>query len=156
MKKYLKILSASRHEGFTLIELLIVMIIIGLLAALVGPRMFGKVEKSRIQAARAQISLFKTALDTYRLDVGHYPQSLSALVEDTEGAGSGRWDGPYIKKLPKDPWGNDYYYRAEDAQPCSAGPDGQQGTEDDICEESQESETGGGGPSSGSVRELGE
>ncbi|MEW6380863.1 MAG: type II secretion system major pseudopilin GspG [bacterium] len=154
MKKHLKILCTATHAGFTLIELLIVMIIIGLLAALVAPRMFGKVEKARDKAARAQISLFKTALDSYRLDTGHYPPDLQALVEDTEQLGR-RWDGPYLKKLPKDPWGNDYYYMAENEQPCSPGPDGQQGTEDDICDETGEEEgeetAGGGGP----VREPG-
>ncbi|MBC8418110.1 MAG: prepilin-type N-terminal cleavage/methylation domain-containing protein, partial [Desulfobacterales bacterium] len=62
-----------RERGFTLIEMLIVMVILGLLAALVGPRMFGKVGKSRQNAAKVQIALFETALDTYRLDTSKYP-----------------------------------------------------------------------------------
>ena len=85
-----------KEHGFTLIELLIVMVILGLLAALVGPRMFGKVGKSKQKAAKAQISLFETSLDTYRLDTGKYPttdyglKALRAKPEDMD-----KWDGPY-------------------------------------------------------------
>ena len=101
-----------REKGFTLIEMLIVMVILGLLAALVGPRMFGKVGKSRQNAAKAQISLFETALDTYRLDTSKYPttdQGLQALRTKPDGVE--RWDGPYLpKEVPLDPWGNAYQY----------------------------------------------
>lgn len=100
------------NRGFTLIELLIVMVILGLLAALVGPNMFGKVGKSKQKAAKAQISLFETALDTYRLDVGSYPSNdygLSGLRTKPEGAE--KWDGPYLpKEIPLDPWGHPYVY----------------------------------------------
>jgi len=100
-------------RGFTLIELLIVMIILGLLASLVGPRMFGKVGKSKQKAAKAQIGLFETALDTYRLDVGKYPtseQGLQALREKPSDVEN--WDGPYLpKEVPLDPWGHPYVYR---------------------------------------------
>ena len=74
----------KRNKGFTLIELLIVMVILALLAALVGPRFFGKEKAARQKAAKAQISLFETGLDIYRLDVGRYPttdQGLKALRE---------------------------------------------------------------------------
>ena len=104
----------KKEKGFTLIEILIVMVILGLLAALVAPRMFGKVGKSKQKAAKAQISLFETALDTYRLDVGKYPttdmglQALRETPEDVE-----EWDGPYLpKNIPLDPWGNAYEYRS--------------------------------------------
>ncbi len=104
----------KREKGFTLIEMLIVMVILGLLAALVGPRMFGKVGKSRQKAAKAQISLFETTLDTYRLDTSRYPtteQGLQALR--TKPGGVERWDGPYLPKdVPVDPWGHAYQYRS--------------------------------------------
>ena len=104
----------KKEQGFTLIEVLIVMVILGLLAALVGPKMFGKVGKSRQKAAKAQIALFETALDTYRLDLGKYPtteQELQALREKPDGAE--KWDGPYLSKaIPLDPWGNPYVYES--------------------------------------------
>lgn len=90
------------------------MVIIGLLAGYVGPRFFGQIGKSEVKAAKAQIDSLQKALDQYRLDVGHYPsseQGLAALV--TKPADEGRWAGPYLAKaLPKDPWHNDYQYKA--------------------------------------------
>ena len=122
-----------REKGFTLIEMLIVMVILGLLAALVGPRMFGKVGKSKQKAAKAQISLLETALDTYRLDVGKYPttgQGFQALR--TNPGGVKKWDGPYLSKaVPADPWGNPYQYRSPgengDVDIISHGADGAEG-----------------------------
>ncbi|PIX20609.1 MAG: type II secretion system protein GspG, partial [Deltaproteobacteria bacterium CG_4_8_14_3_um_filter_51_11] len=104
----------KRREGFTLIELLIVMVILGLLAALVGPRMFGKVGSSKLKAAKAQISLLETALDTYRLDVGKYPTTDQGLeVLRTKPSDVEKWDGPYLPKdVPMDPWGKPYVYRS--------------------------------------------
>ena len=129
----------KNEKGFTLIELLIVMIILGLLAALVGPRMFGKVGKSKQKAAQSQIALFETALDTYRLDIGQYPteeQGLMALREKPSNVDADKWDGPYLRKeIPLDPWGNAYVYRYPgehgDYDLLSYGADGQSGGDDE-------------------------
>ena len=125
----------NKAKGFTLIEMLIVMVILGLLAALVGPRMFGKVGKSRQNAAKVQIALFETALDTYRLDTSKYPttdQGLQALR--VKPSGVERWDGPYLPKdVPLDPWGHPYQYRSPgehgDYDIVSLGADGNPGGE---------------------------
>ena len=122
-------------NGFTLIEILIVMVILGLLAALVGPKMFGKVGKSRQKTAKIQISLFETSLDTFRLDMGRYPtteEGLEALREKP--SNSDKWDGPYIpKRIPLDPWQNPYEYKAPGEEGeydiISYGADGKSGGE---------------------------
>jgi len=128
--------SQNRRQGFTLIELLLVMVILGLLAALVGPRFFGQEKKARQRAAKGQIALFEAALDNYRLDVGRYPttnQGLQALREQPDGVT--KWDGPYLKKaVPADPWGNAYVYESPsehgDYAIISYGADGRPGGED--------------------------
>ena len=126
----------NRH-GFTLIELLVVMVIIGLLAALVGPRFIRQEEKAKIKAAKAQIELLGTALDTFRLDVGRYPSSQEGLEAlRTKPGGVERWDGPYLKKdLPLDPWGKAYVYKSPGEHGAfdivSYGADGAPGGEED-------------------------
>lgn len=126
--------------GFTLLELLVVMVIIGLLAAYVGPKYFSQVGKSEIKMAQAQIDALEKALHQYRLDVGSYPateQGLAALV--TRPSNEARWQGPYLSKLPPaDPWGRPYVYkypgdRAE-FDLLSYGKDGQPGGEGEAAD----------------------
>lgn len=104
---------SSRSDGFTLLELLIVLGIIALLAAVVGPQLMGYMGRARTDAARAQIGAISTALELYSLDVGNYPtaqQGLPALVQGPPGVG--RWRGPYLRKAEGliDPWGKPYQY----------------------------------------------
>jgi general secretion pathway protein G len=121
------------HRGFTLLELLVVIVIIGLLAAYVGPKYFSQLGKSEVTVAKAQIEAFSKALDTFRLDTGRYPsteEGLPALL--VQPAGLNKWNGAYLKKdIPLDPWGHPYVYRApgskNDYDLISYGRDGQAG-----------------------------
>ena len=127
--------AARQHStGFTLLELLVVIVIIGLLAAYVGPKYFAQLGKSEVTIARAQMESFEKSLDTYRLDVGRYPTSeegMNALMVAPPAAAT-KWNGPYLKKaVPLDPWGNAYLYRSPGAKAeyeiVSTGKDGQPG-----------------------------
>ena len=119
--------------GFTLLELLVVIVIIGLLAAYVGPKYFAQLGKSEVTIAKAQIESFEKALDTFRLDVGRYPtteEGLGALL--VKPAEAAKWNGPYLKKdVPQDPWGHPYIYKTPgskgDYEILSYGKDGQPG-----------------------------
>ena len=106
--------SAQECRGFSLIELMVVLVILGLLTGLVGPRLFGRVDSSKIKAAETQVKMLKSALQTYRLDVGQYPttaQGLGALMNPPPEAAD-YWDGPYLEdELPLDPWRTAYVYQ---------------------------------------------
>lgn len=128
------------QQGFTLLELLVVIVIIGLLAAYVGPRYFSQLAKSERSTAKAQIEGIGKALDAYRLDTGHYPDSEQGLMAlwmkpDNEP----RWSGPYLQKIiPADPWGHAYVYRSPgqtgDFDLLSYGKDGQAGGAGDAAD----------------------
>lgn len=132
----------TRSEaGFTLIELLVVLVILGLLAGLVAPRVLQYLGGARSDSARLQIGNFKAALDLYSIDVGGYPtteQGLQALVAAPEGAG--RWSGPYLSAstVPDDPWGRPYGYRSPGEHGAydlsSLGADGSEGGSGDDAD----------------------
>lgn len=122
------------EAGFTLVEILVVITIIGLIMAIVGPRVLNYLGESKVKAARIQIESFGSALDLYYLDMGRYPSSndgLAALVQRPGNAEE--WNGPYLKGavVPNDPWGHAYVYRSpvEHApyEIVSYGSDGQEG-----------------------------
>lgn len=131
---------AVAQAGFTLMELLLVLVIIGLLAALVGPTLYQRIKPAKEAVARAQVENFATALDAYLLDVGHYPsmqdglKALRARPEGTE-----KWNGPYLKKeIPNDPWGNPFVYKVPGRnggyEIISYGADGKEGGEGDNAD----------------------
>ena len=100
--------------GFTLLELLVVIVIIGMLAAYVGPKYFAQLGKSEVTIARAQIEGFEKALDLYRLEMGRYPSTEQGLLalSSKPAEGAEKWNGPYLSKaVPRDPWGHAYIYR---------------------------------------------
>lgn len=131
---------AGIQGGFTLLELLVVIVIIGLLAAYVGPRYFAQLGKSERGTAKAQIEGLGKALDAYRLDTGRYPtteQGLNALMVRPQD--ETKWSGPYLQKaVPLDPWGKPYVYRSpgqsDDFDLSSMGKDGQPGGEGDAAD----------------------
>lgn len=130
----------GRVSGFTLMELLLVLVIIGLLAALVGPTLYQRIRPAKEAVARAQIENFATALDGFLLDVGRYPTTEEGLkVLRAKAEGVAKWNGPYLKKeVPVDPWGNPYVYRAPGRnggyEIVSFGADGKEGGEGDNAD----------------------
>jgi general secretion pathway protein G len=131
----------SGEAGFTLIEMLVVITIIGLIMALVGPRVLNYLSDSKVKAAKIQIESFKSALDLFYLDTGRYPTSsegLAALVHTANNVPA--WNGPYLKggTVPTDPWGHSYAYRSPGQHGnydiTSLGSDGQQGGSGDAAD----------------------
>ena len=126
-------------SGFTLVELLVVLAILGMLAALVGPQVLNQLGGAKSKSATIQIRDFEQALELYKLDVGRFPRSgegLEALVSQPSGAKG--WNGPYLKKdeLPMDPWGNPYEYRVSGSriEIISYGADGRAGGSDEDAD----------------------
>lgn len=130
-------------RGFTLIEIMLVVIIIGVLAAMVVPSIAGKSEQARLTAARTDIEAnLASALDMYQVDAGRFPttdQGFNALIKQPSGSPApANWNGPYLrkKKIPKDPWGRDYVYvcpgvhNKEDYDLSSLGADGVESSDD--------------------------
>ncbi|HBU63417.1 MAG: type II secretion system protein GspG [Oceanicaulis sp.] len=122
------------RAGYSLMEVLIAVAIIAVLATLVGPRLLGQLDRSKVTAAQTQIRMIETSLDTMRLDIGRYPtqeEGLALLQTPTDSV-SGMWSGPYLDGgLPDDPWGRPYQYRvgggSDRGQVFSYGADGQEG-----------------------------
>ena len=125
--------SSNGESGFTLVEMLVVITIIGMIMALVGPRVLNYLGESKMKAAKIQIESFSSALDLYYLDLGRYPttnEGLAALARSNNVSG---WNGPYLRGgvVPNDPWGHGYVYRSPGERApyeiISLGSDGQEG-----------------------------
>ena len=139
MKTIRQISAVERARGFSMIELLVVLVILGMLAGLVGPRLFGKLDSSKVKIAETQVRMLKGSLETYLLDVGDYPDTedgLEALVRKPRSErAAATWQGPYLDdEIPMDPWGRPYEYAREpsglqDITLYSLGGDGKPGGE---------------------------
>jgi general secretion pathway protein G len=133
--------SRRNVKGFSLIELIVVLVILGLLATVVGPRVIGKIGQSKAAIAKVQVADLEGALDMFRLDVGRYPTSSEGLGALVQNPGIQNWSGPYLKKntLPKDPWTREYQYRSPgehggDYDLWSSGAAGSAGGEGDNAD----------------------
>lgn len=131
----------TSQGAFTLIELLLVLVILGILAAIVVPKFAGRTEQARLTAAQSQISTFGTALDSFEIDTGKYPTGKSGLNDLVQQPGNViGWKGPYLKgEVPLDPWNNPYVYECPGKHNptsydlMSMGPDGRVGGDDDVA-----------------------
>lgn len=143
-----------RRQGFTLMEMLLVLAILVVLMGLVAPRILGTQKKADVSSAKTQIGLLKSALERYALDMKDFPQTeqgLAALAKSPTDKEDTKWEGPYVStaELPKDPWGHDYQYEyppthgevtGDSPDIWSLGPDGEDGTDDDVVSWSKESQ----------------
>ena len=127
-------LRGGSEAGFTLVEILVVITIIGLIMALVGPRVVNYLGESKVKAARIQVESFSSALDLFYLDAGRYPSTSEGLAALAQRPGStAAWNGPYLRGglVPNDPWGRPYLYRSPGEHGAydivSYGADGQEG-----------------------------
>ncbi|QSR23089.1 type II secretion system major pseudopilin GspG [Hyphomonas sp. KY3] len=127
---------SSRTAGFTLTELLVVMVILGLLAAAITPQIMGRLDTSKVRAAKLQTETLAASLDLYKIDMGYYPSQQEGLVMLVQPpANSGNWDGPYVRSGASlvDPWGRDFIYLPDASsnafQLVSYGADGKEGGE---------------------------
>lgn len=129
-----------QQRGFTLTELLVVLVIIGLIAALVGPVLYQHINPAKQSVSRAQIENFMTALDAYFLDNGKFPSQQQGLIAlRVRQENDSKWNGPYLKKeIPTDPWGNSFVYhspgRSGGYEIISYGADGKEGGEGDNAD----------------------
>jgi len=135
---YKKDKNSRSEKGFTLIELIIVLVILGLLSALVVPKVAGKLMQSKGQIAKLQIGEFRGAIEAFAFDMGRFPSSAEGLNALVMNPGTDAWAGPYIThEVPLDPWQRQYQYQCPgqhgDYDIYSVGPDGTAGNADDVC-----------------------
>ena len=131
--------SQSLRRGFTFLEIMFVVVIIGILLALVGPRLVGRTQKARESTTRAQIKNLETSIKNFEMDTGRFPKTLTDLIEPSSEFEKS-WEGPYVDAdvVPKDAWGEDFEYKQPGENNkrgfdlWSKGPDTQSGTDDDI------------------------
>jgi general secretion pathway protein G len=130
----------AAQQAFTLIELLLVLVILGILAAIVVPKFSGRTEQARETAAQSQIATFNTALDAFEVDNGYYPKGKNGLLDLVQQPRDAQnWRGPYLKgDVPLDPWQHPYVYECPGKHNPSSydlysvGPDAREGTDDDV------------------------
>jgi general secretion pathway protein G len=138
-RKYHRLRSSRARGGFTLMEVLLVLVILVVLASMAVGVFSGTQAQAEKRAAAGQVGILKDQVTMYKFDTKQYPENLQALVsKPSDSKLANRWAGPYIDKVPKDPWDNDYRFaepgqhNSDSFDVWSVGPDGQDGTDDDI------------------------